>query len=312
MRPHLHNPNINRQNTENACSSVTQCYQYTTKRITGSLCQDLCDLETLKFKSSISGGSNKNVILMEWHNSLMVLKSRVRDQNNLSPLTVWETNENQERVLSAPTVDFFETVISNEVGSLLQTKLEGDKRGLIVKLSDEKYDPENEKPSVAYMNTLMNLVQQEEKYFAEAAEETHMCDVKAENFGVGDNLEVKVIDGDMIFSSSKMKSILEEEDCSKHSDCDFFDCEGICEVSKGRCTNRRRNFNIQVLCRDIFNTGIRGTQLLSNPPANFKESIRSEVIKCSHLSRQEWRDFKPESDPSMDLRQLLLDSCLLP
>lgn len=251
---------------------------------------------------------------MEWHNSLMVMKSRVRDQNNLSPLTVWETNENQERVLSAPTVDFFETVISNEVGSLLQTKLEGDKRGLIVKLSDEKYDPENEKPSVAYMNTLMNLVQQEEyvnfkfyrkltefpqvlgycghfygvEYippdqmlssitlrtyrnrmpwkhramialklldlftsldgnFAEAAEETHMCDVKAENFGVGDNLEVKVIDGDMIFSSSKMKSILEDEDCSKHSDCDFFDCEGICEVSKGRCTNRRRNFNIQVI-----------------------------------------------------------------
>lgn len=351
------------------------CDRHKTKKITGTLCQDLCDLKSLRFVSSFSGGANKNVILMEWHHSYIVLKSRVRYQNDLSPLTVREIKDNKRTVTSAPNADFFETIIFNEVESLLQSNIVENKHELILKLSDEKYDPDNEKPSLAFMNTLMNLIQQEEyvnfKYprdmkffpivygycghfygvefvppdqmlssislrtyskpvswrhramiavelidifkhldgdYRGRSEETHMCDVKAENFGVGPDLSVKIIDGDMIFSSAKMKSILGSESCLEDSECDFFDCEGICDVENGRCTNQRRNFNFQILCRDIFSNGWRGTQLLTDPPAVSSNTIKEEVAKCSSLSREDLKNAKPGWNPSAKLRELLRDT----
>ena len=78
-------------------------------------------------------------------------------------------------------------------------------------------------------------------------EPLHMCDVKGENFGVALNgVTVKAIDTDMTFFDTKLNVQFLNTNCSQHSDCDFFDCKGWCDLSKGTCTTSRINNNLQV------------------------------------------------------------------
>eukprot|EP00794_Sanderia_malayensis_P019077 gene19077-20993_t len=52
----------------------------------------------------------------------------------------------------------------------------------------------------------------------------HHCDIQEGNFGLTHDFQVKVIDADMIFTEERVKEILAQSNCSKDSDCDFFDC----------------------------------------------------------------------------------------
>lgn len=76
-------------------------------------------------------------------------------------------------------------------------------------------------------------------------EPLHFCDVKSENFGVGMDLLVKVIDSDSLFFNERMSMNLRDP-CSRHFECDFFDCRGWCDVENKICNGRRSNNNVQV------------------------------------------------------------------
>ena len=57
---------------------------------------------------------------------------------------------------------------------------------------------------------------------------------------------IKAIDVDMAFVDDKMASELGVGNCTKHADCDFFECLGWCDTEKQKCTTVRRNNNLQV------------------------------------------------------------------
>uniref|UniRef100_A0A3Q4HWQ0 Divergent protein kinase domain 1C n=1 Tax=Neolamprologus brichardi TaxID=32507 RepID=A0A3Q4HWQ0_NEOBR len=79
----------------------------------------------------------------------------------------------------------------------------------------------------------------------------HLCDIKPENFAIRKDLTVVAIDVDMAFFEPKMRDIL-EQNCSSDDDCNFFDCSSRCNLSKRRCSPRRSNSNLQVICEKIF------------------------------------------------------------
>ncbi|XP_033754153.1 LOW QUALITY PROTEIN: divergent protein kinase domain 1C-like [Pecten maximus] len=79
----------------------------------------------------------------------------------------------------------------------------------------------------------------------------HFCDVKVDNFGVGADLRVKILDSDSLFFDEKMSMNLKGH-CTQDLDCDFFDCRGSCDVHKKTCNGRRVNNNLQNICEDIF------------------------------------------------------------
>ena len=74
----------------------------------------------------------------------------------------------------------------------------------------------------------------------------HICDVKGENFGRGDDGIVKLIDADAVFFDPKLGEMLVNDTCKVHDDCNFFDCKGFCNLRAQKCTDKRSNSNLQV------------------------------------------------------------------
>ena len=91
---------------------------------------------------------------------------------------------------------------------------------------------------------LLDLIYSFENEFPYAL---HICDVKGENFGKGDDGMVKLIDTDAVFFDPRLKDVLINDTCKVHDDCNFFDCKGYCNLRAERCTDRRANSNLQVL-----------------------------------------------------------------
>ncbi|XP_061112387.1 divergent protein kinase domain 1C-like [Conger conger] len=79
----------------------------------------------------------------------------------------------------------------------------------------------------------------------------HLCDIKPENFGVRGDLTVVAIDVDMAFFEPKMRNILEQA-CTSDEDCNFFDCISKCDMKESKCSSKRVNSNLQVICDKIF------------------------------------------------------------
>lgn len=74
----------------------------------------------------------------------------------------------------------------------------------------------------------------------------HLCDVKGDNFGVRENGEITLVDTDCATFHETLYTTFFSDNCSKHETCDFFDCHGYCDVSKGKCHQVRTNNNLQV------------------------------------------------------------------
>lgn len=85
----------------------------------------------------------------------------------------------------------------------------------------------------------------------EADHPLHLCDVKEENFGISKYGSVKIIDTDTLFYEHKLESILGEQNCTRDSHCDFWDCRGLCERKVARCQKQRSNNNFQVSAYNI-------------------------------------------------------------
>ena len=74
----------------------------------------------------------------------------------------------------------------------------------------------------------------------------HHCDIQEANFGITEDSRIKAIDVDLIFTDQRMVGILNQPNCTRDSDCDFFDCVSMCDVKKHQCTSRRITNNLQV------------------------------------------------------------------
>lgn len=64
-----------------------------------------------------------------------------------------------------------------------------------------------------------------------------------------------VMDADMLYTKSRLDSILTSRHCINDTDCSFFDCESRCNTTVGFCS-RRLNNNVDVsfslFCFNVF------------------------------------------------------------
>ena len=54
------------------------------------------------------------------------------------------------------------------------------------------------------------------------------------------------------------RTVGDSTDCSRHADCDFFDCRGRCDATTRRCTGGVLNNNLQVVCEKVLLGGEAG------------------------------------------------------
>ncbi|XP_068199932.1 divergent protein kinase domain 1C isoform X2 [Antennarius striatus] len=108
----------------------------------------------------------------------------------------------------------------------------------------------------------------------------HLCDVKPENFAIRKDLTVVAIDVDMAFFEPKMRDIL-DQNCSSDDDCSFFDCASRCNAERHRCSRRRRNTNLQVICEKIFRPWFSPTILGAKAGLPLQVELQQAVQECS-------------------------------
>ena len=76
--------------------------------------------------------------------------------------------------------------------------------------------------------------------------------------------------------------------CVHHSDCDFFDCRGVCDTISNECQSEIANNNLQSVCEKIFLPRTKflvlGNEgLLSSKHSN--KRVRKSLEKCANPSR---------------------------
>uniref|UniRef100_A0A0M3JQZ5 Protein FAM69C (inferred by orthology to a human protein) n=1 Tax=Anisakis simplex TaxID=6269 RepID=A0A0M3JQZ5_ANISI len=78
------------------------------------------------------------------------------------------------------------------------------------------------------------------------------CDVKFDNLGLAADYPKRfmVMDADMLYTKSRLDSLLTSRTCSVDSDCTFFDCTAKCNSTIGYCTTRTNN-NVRVFCEKL-------------------------------------------------------------
>ncbi|XP_029979348.1 divergent protein kinase domain 1C-like [Sphaeramia orbicularis] len=108
----------------------------------------------------------------------------------------------------------------------------------------------------------------------------HLCDIKPENFAIRTDLTVVAIDVDMAFFEPKMRDIL-DQNCSSDDDCNFFDCSSRCNMDKRRCSRRRRNTNLQVICEKIFRPWFSPTLLGAKAGLPLQVELQRAVQECT-------------------------------
>ncbi|KAK6185458.1 hypothetical protein SNE40_007687 [Patella caerulea] len=110
----------------------------------------------------------------------------------------------------------------------------------------------------------------------------HMCDLKGENFGVGMDGVIKLIDTDSVFFHDQLaRELITTETCRKHSDCNFWDCHGVCG-DDGKCKKERLNNNLQSLCEDVFSSSYPAYNngLLKSPPKSIATDLEATLKEC--------------------------------
>uniref|UniRef100_A0A915EPK3 UBA domain-containing protein n=1 Tax=Ditylenchus dipsaci TaxID=166011 RepID=A0A915EPK3_9BILA len=80
------------------------------------------------------------------------------------------------------------------------------------------------------------------------------CDVKFENLGLSAEYPKRfvVMDSDMIYTETKLNTMLTSRSCATDDQCHFFDCHSRCDNSTGFCTERI-NDNVDVFCQKLVN-----------------------------------------------------------
>ena len=82
--------------------------------------------------------------------------------------------------------------------------------------------------------------------------------------------------------------------CTEHSDCSFFDCQGECDKIAGKCRNVVANNNLQVY--EIHINGVRHCSLRYRQLHTLHEKLKREFHPLPH--------FPPKKLMSLSLAQL--------
>lgn len=129
----------------------------------------------------------------------------------------------------------------------------------------------------------------------------HLCDVKAENFGIREDLTVVAIDVDMAFFEPRLRAVL-EQNCSCDEDCSFFDCWSHCDPHTLRCSPYRTNSNLQAVCEKIFRPWFSPSLLGAEARRPLQVELQRAVQECSETHSDQDQRPGPDHRPSPDHR----------
>jgi hypothetical protein len=107
-----------------------------------------------------------------------------------------------------------------------------------------------------YMNLkakiLVHLMGTLKLFYEFLNEPLQWCDVKFENLGLSAQYPKRfvIMDGDMLYTETKLRELLTSRKCTTDNECSYFDCESRCDNTTGYCTDRL-NDNIDVFCKKL-------------------------------------------------------------
>ncbi|VDP45487.1 unnamed protein product, partial [Soboliphyme baturini] len=124
-------------------------------------------------------------------------------------------------------------------------------------------------------------------------EAVHMCDVKRENFGesVAYPNRLMVLDGDMVFTDSRLNALFHSLRCKSDTDCTFFSCTANCNQTTGYCSRRHNsNFEVSVTYFDSFYCRVLFANILNeflgiNLGKGCQKALFSYSLKFARCSR---------------------------
>ncbi|ESO98351.1 hypothetical protein LOTGIDRAFT_231414 [Lottia gigantea] len=135
----------------------------------------------------------------------------------------------------------------------------------------------------------------------------HMCDVKGENFGLTPEGQLKLIDPDDMFFTTRLENKLKGKgQCQTDHDCNIIcECHGVC--LKGKCHVSLKNNNLQSVCKMVLKsrTTIMDLGVLRKAPAFIKQRLQDMIEIC--INSREYKE-KPNEEIRLKLRKILLSS----
>jgi len=179
----------------------------------------------------------------------------------LSLKTLWSLLQDPEYVTISvyQHLDWFPELFGTCGGLYVVEELKAIEYPSFVSSTDRRIFIKNARIALQMLNYLTELETQAEDSF-------YLCDVKKEHFGLTDSGKVKYLDVDNVYLKPIAdRSIGDSPHCNNHSECDFFDCKGICDKIKHQCVPGVTNNNLQNVCEKIFvGTAVSGGLLTSN------------------------------------------------
>ena len=119
------------------------------------------------------------------------------------------------------------------------------------------------------------------------------CDAHEGNFGLTNNLTVKPIDFDLIYTKPVLARILSQKSCLSHDECKvgaYDECTSPCDFETGLCSPQPNSQDLQYICRTIFRLVFENRDLSSQYLRCLHRGITGVVSLCSNLSSVKSKD----------------------
>ena len=120
----------------------------------------------------------------------------------------------------------------------------------------------------------------------------YSCDIHSWNYGLTENLTIKVIDLDLIFTESLLHSILSQKSCESHKHCKSGSnglCMSPCNFDTGLCSPQPNTHDLQVFCTlflsDLIVVAPDLTRISPKIIDCLEHGITNTAVLCSNLPR---------------------------
>ncbi|MEQ2200655.1 hypothetical protein XENOCAPTIV_001351, partial [Xenoophorus captivus] len=244
--------------------------------VTGDMCEDLCVHGLVEYKRCLYYENGKKVIEARWRGSPIILKSKLENFSSYEPLGILDYQDLSPHVAKVlGSCGHFYAVEYLSAGHAWDQNIFSMDEVVVPAMQDQNQAGAYGRWTTRQMvhQIALSFLDMVWHFDNDFTHKLHLCDIKPENFAIRKDLTVTgwkhlffsgnitesrtkrsfvvAIDVDMAFFEPKMRDIL-EQNCSSDDDCNFFDCSSRCDPVKHRCSPRRRNTNLQVICEKIF------------------------------------------------------------
>ncbi|XP_074618690.1 divergent protein kinase domain 1C-like isoform X2 [Acropora palmata] len=156
------------------------------------------------------------------------------------------------------------------------------------------------------VNISMDFLELSKEFSKSSLGHLYHCDVQPSNFGITKDEHIVATDIDHVFASKLIKNFLEEPTCESDSQCDFFDCKGLCNQSAHHCSRNILTNNLQEICKYIFVSSWIDPGLLQRAPVFAQNKLSSILNECASEKLLPWKH-KKEARIYRQLKKILTE-----